>query len=250
MLPIQLPMQPINMSRRRTSRIIPRSDIIAAATTATVDIDTLKDHTNTNTLGGSGTISAAAASAPSSGAGSSESGKSSNNNMNASPLTWLSRIILKAEKNERLHYHSNGHHHHHHHHHHHGHRRTLSSSQPLIKQLFTKATVVTLEQKYATVQWAGTSMIITRYPSFPLHHILFPPHFWQCQSHENSFYSQGFLTFRWNDPTSPSTHSQENNSTPEFATNIFQLQRDFCFPAVSIVCALIAVTISLPYIPT
>ncbi|OAQ33325.1 hypothetical protein K457DRAFT_15360 [Linnemannia elongata AG-77] len=189
-LPIQLPMQPINMSRRRTSRIIPHSDIIAVAATATVDIDTLKDLTNTNTLGGSRMISTVAASAPSSGAGSSESGNSNNSNINASPLTWLSRIILKAEKNERLHYHSNGrHHHHHHHHHHHGHRRTLSSSQPLIKQLFTKATVVTLEQKYATVQWAAEFYCTISSPCFALPILLYLD-----------------PTFRWSAPEIHITH--------------------------------------------
>ncbi|KAF8933359.1 hypothetical protein BGZ47_010893 [Haplosporangium gracile] len=172
-LPIQLPMQPINMSRRRTSRVIPLSDIIAAATTTTIDIDTLKDNTTLSSLGRPGKISAAAALAPSSGAGSSESGNSST--INASPLTWLSRIILKAEKNERLHYHSNGRHHHHHHHHHHGHghRRTLSSSQPLIKQLFSKATVVTLEQKYATVLWAAEFYCTISSPCFALPVLLY-----------------------------------------------------------------------------
>ncbi|KAF9131931.1 hypothetical protein BGW39_001097 [Mortierella sp. 14UC] len=179
-LPIQLPMQPINMSRRRTSRIIPRSDIIAAAATTTVDIDTFKISTTRaahvdgvddhalSLLGGSGIPT-------SSGAGSPESTHSSNSNsLNPSPLAWLSRIILKAEKNERLHYHSNGRHHHHHHHGHgHGHRRTLSSSTPLIKQLFSKATVVTLEKKYATVQWAAEFYCTISSPCFALPILLY-----------------------------------------------------------------------------
>ncbi|KAG0270595.1 hypothetical protein BGZ95_001628 [Linnemannia exigua] len=174
-LPIQLPMQPINMSRRRTSRIIPHSDIIAAAATATVDIDTLKSTHLDGTNNTSHVLSSLGGSAlSSSGAGSSESthSNSSNSNLNPSPLAWLSRIILKAEKNERLHYHSNGRHHHHHHHGH-GHRRTLSSSTPLIKQLFSKATVVTLEKKYATVQWAAEFYCTISSPCFALPILLY-----------------------------------------------------------------------------
>ncbi|KAF9914867.1 hypothetical protein FBU30_002327, partial [Linnemannia zychae] len=90
--PIQLPLQPISMSRRRASRIIPRADIIAAAaTTAAVDIDIIKPFLNDtannyskSSFEGSNVISTASLS--SSEAGSSES---SNNTMNLSPLAWL-----------------------------------------------------------------------------------------------------------------------------------------------------------------
>ncbi|KAF9093452.1 hypothetical protein BGX23_003324 [Mortierella sp. AD031] len=187
------------MSRRRTSRIIPRSDLVVAA--ATIDIDSVKprassDNNHTivspsSTSLGRSEISATTtttAKATASGAGSSEQPM-------ASPLTWLSRIILKAEKNERLHYHPNGHSHHHHHHHHHhhgrshGHRRTLSSSQPLIKQLFSKATVVTLEKKYATVQWAAEFYCTISSPCFALPVLLYLD-----------------PTFRWSAPEIHITH--------------------------------------------
>ncbi|KAF9984011.1 hypothetical protein BGZ75_004414 [Mortierella antarctica] len=174
-LPIQLPIQPLNMSRRRVSRVIPKPDAVAATSSS---------------ASGSVTNSAAAA-MPASVAGISV-GKSSkpaasgasNNGVkplapasagplegqsHASPLTWLSRVITKAGQDERLHYHPHGQHHHsHNHHHHHQHSRSpsaaghghVSPSAPLVQQLFSKATVVTLEKKYATVHWAAlTSML-------------------------------------------------------------------------------------------
>ncbi|KAF9909188.1 hypothetical protein EC991_008948 [Linnemannia zychae] len=116
-------MQPINMSRRRTSHIIPRSDIIAAAATTTVDIDAFKSsaaaaHVNgpnnyaLSSLGGSGISSSSSGSGP-------------------------------------------------------------SDSTPLIKQLFSKATVVTLEKKYATVQWAAEFYCTISSPCFALPILLY-----------------------------------------------------------------------------
>ncbi|KAF9579183.1 hypothetical protein BGW38_004655, partial [Lunasporangiospora selenospora] len=71
-----------------------------------------------------------------------------------SSLAWLSRVITKAGQDERLHYHPNGQRQHCHHHHHHHHHHNAVDTLPLRKQLFSKANVVTLEKKYATVHWA------------------------------------------------------------------------------------------------
>ncbi|KAI8362266.1 hypothetical protein B0O80DRAFT_435438 [Mortierella sp. GBAus27b] len=101
-----------------------------------------------------------------------------------SPLAWLSRVITKAGQDERLHYHSHGHHHHHHHHHHQHRRHSRSHSHshhhhhhdpsaPLRKQLFSKATVVTLEKKYATVQWAAEFYCTISSPCFALPVLLY-----------------------------------------------------------------------------
>ncbi|KAF9198931.1 hypothetical protein BGZ49_000127 [Haplosporangium sp. Z 27] len=157
-LPIQLPMQPLNMSRRRASRTISRSEAIAAGVIQhdNVDLTSIDELSALHEV----------------------SGSSNNNNVSSnpytSPLTWLSRVITKAGRDERLHYHTNGHHHHHHHHHGHGHSRSLSTSNlPLKKQLFSKATVVTLEKKYATVNWAAEFYCTISSPCFALPLLLY-----------------------------------------------------------------------------
>ncbi|KAF9111644.1 hypothetical protein BGX27_004624 [Mortierella sp. AM989] len=154
-LPIQLPMQPLNMSRRRASRTITRSEAIAAGVAVNGDSD-ISHHPSMD--------------------GAVLSGVSGTNSEDAytSPLTWLSRVITKAGQDERLHYHANGHHHHHHHHHHHSRSSSLSTSNvPLRKQLFTKATVVTLEKKYATVNWAAEFYCTISSPCFALPLLLY-----------------------------------------------------------------------------
>lgn len=134
-LPIQLPMQSIHMSRRRTSRIMTRSETTAAGSA----------HKHIELDISSPTVSTFEEQA----------------HHQLSMLARLSRMITRAGKEERLHYHHNGgphqHHHHHHHHHRHSHGHGHSPTTPpsLKKQLFAKATVVTLEKKYATVHWAG-----------------------------------------------------------------------------------------------
>ncbi|KAF9576503.1 hypothetical protein EC968_007981 [Mortierella alpina] len=199
------------MSRRRVSRVIPKSDAIAA------------------TLSANGSVagSAAAAAAPGSVAGISveksskpATGGASNgiimhpslpsvgpseSQSRASPLTWLSRVITKAGQDERLHYHPHGqhhhshHHHNHHHHHHHHHQQHtrspsaghghVSPKAPLVQQLFSKATVVTLEKKYATVHWAAEFYCTISSPCFALPVLLyFDP------------------SFRWSAPEIHTTH--------------------------------------------
>lgn len=139
-LPIQLPMQPIHMSRRRTSRIMTRSETAAVGSA----------HKHIELDISSPTVSTF----------------EEQSHHQLSMLARLSRMITRAGKEERLHYHPNGgphqHHHHHHHHRRHSHSHSHGSTSPpsLKKQLFAKATVVTLEKKYATVHWAGEFNII------------------------------------------------------------------------------------------
>ncbi|KAG0359301.1 hypothetical protein BC939DRAFT_457672 [Gamsiella multidivaricata] len=199
-LPIQLPMQPLNISRRRASRAIAlglpslntaaisandienemwgsKSSASATADSVSYSIhspSSLSSTTNVplwNTKAGHGT-----------GPGTGPPTMSSRENTYTSPLTWLSRVITKAGRDERLHYHSNGHHHHHHHHGHtrshshslhHHHHQQLSPSAPLTKQLFSKATVVTLERKYATVHWAAEFYCTISSPCFALPLLLY-----------------------------------------------------------------------------
>ncbi|KAG0067133.1 hypothetical protein BGZ92_005178 [Podila epicladia] len=133
-LPIQLPMQSIHMSRRRTSRIMTRSETAAVGSFKHVELDISSPTVSTF---------------------------EEQPHHQLSMLARLSRMITRAGKEERLHYHPYGgphqHHHHHHHRHSHSHSHNAATSPSLKKQLFSKATVVTLEKKYATVHWAVES---------------------------------------------------------------------------------------------
>ncbi|CAO3567381.1 unnamed protein product [Mortierella alpina] len=205
-LPIQLPIQPLNMSRRRVSRVISKSDATAATSLPTngsathnsaapaslADISVEKS----SKPAASGASNGAVHASPPASAGPLES------QSRTSPLTWLSRVITKAGQDERLHYHPHGqhhhshHHHHHHHSHHHQHGRSssvghghVSPSTPLVQQLFSKATVVTLERKYATVHWAAEFYCTISSPCFALPLLLY------CDS-----------SFRWSAPEIHTTH--------------------------------------------
>ncbi|KAF8924598.1 hypothetical protein EDD21DRAFT_418091 [Dissophora ornata] len=224
-LPIHLPMQPLNISRRRTSRIITRSDTAAAVAAATssgvaVTSDQIEMMKMMGSKPASGSdsvsytiqslspVAGSTGPMPSSGtaAASESSSSTESTHTYTSPLAWLSRVITKAGRDERLHYHPNGQHHHshgyntrsqshlhghqqlhshshsHHHHHH-------SSSSSLSKQLFSKATVVTLEQKYATVHWAAEFYCTISSPCFALPLLLYLD-----------------PTFRWSAPEIHTTH--------------------------------------------
>ncbi|KAF9427832.1 hypothetical protein BGZ76_002172 [Entomortierella beljakovae] len=106
-LPIQLPMQPINLSRRRASRTEANGPFPSG---------TNEVNSKVSSLDGASEVA-----------------------FTSSPLAWLSRVITKAGRDERR----NASH--------------SSTTLPLKKQLFSKATVVTLEKKYATVSWADPS---------------------------------------------------------------------------------------------
>ncbi|KAG0327922.1 hypothetical protein BGZ99_006594 [Dissophora globulifera] len=207
-LPIRLPIQPLALSRRRTSRAIARSDAAALAATAGISSsssnsgDTIdpvelkkarkKPATDGSSLSSTTTTSLPRATIPTTTTGqgvefdtmSSPSATSTAESAFTSPLTWLSRLITKAGQDERLHYHPNGQHqhslngryqplHHHSHHHHHHHHHHSNSSAPLAKQLFSKATVVTLEPKYATVHWAAEFYCTISSPCFALPLLLY-----------------------------------------------------------------------------
>lgn len=179
-LPIQLPMQSIHMSRRRTSRIMTRSETAAAGSA----------HKHIQLDIASPTVSTF----------------EEQPHHQLSMLARLSRMITRAGKEERLHYHPNGGPHQHHHHQHHHHRRHSHShshgsttSPSLKKQLFSKATVVTLEKKYATVHWAGefnkillmmTCLCSLVFPPFsPFFFALFYEIDCPCVSHDRSLAS-------------------------------------------------------------
>ncbi|KAF9937691.1 hypothetical protein BGZ65_001138 [Modicella reniformis] len=183
-LPIQLPMQPLNMSRRRASRSTVGVAAAAAApessnetsdnATVAVAINDVGNNKASGPATESGSYTVHPTSAPEAGGNESSS--------YTSPLAWLSRVITKAGQEERLHYHANGHHHHnrsHHHahgyqplHHSHSHHHQ-DPSVPLQKQLFSKATVVTLEKKYATVHWAAEFYCTITSPCFALPVLLY-----------------------------------------------------------------------------
>ncbi|KAF9378604.1 hypothetical protein CPB97_009480 [Podila verticillata] len=168
-LPIQLPMQPIHMSRRRTSRIMTRSETAAVGSA----------HKHIELDISSPTVSTF----------------EEQSHHQLSMLARLSRMITRAGKEERLHYHPNGgphqHHHHHHHHRRHSHSHSHGSTSPpsLKKQLFAKATVVTLEKKYATVHWAAEFYCTITSPCFALPLLLYLD-----------------PSFRWSAPEIHSTH--------------------------------------------
>ncbi|KAF9962022.1 hypothetical protein BGZ72_000089 [Mortierella alpina] len=201
-LPIQLSIQPLNMSRRRGSRAIARSDTIAGTSSASGSV-----NNNTAIPATVASISVEKGSKPAAGGASNTtlhplplaSAGPLETQSRASPLTWLSRVITKAGQDERLHYHPHGqhhHHHHHHHNHHHQHSRSpsaghghVSPSAPLVQQLFSKATVVTLEKKYATVHWAAEFYCTISSPCFALPILLY------CDP-----------SFRWSAPEIHTTH--------------------------------------------
>ncbi|KAF9429981.1 hypothetical protein BGZ94_008786 [Podila epigama] len=177
-LPIQLPMQPMHYSRRRTSRIMTRSETAALEGYRHVQL-------NLSTM---------------------EEQKQEQQHPyphQMSALARLSRLITRAGKEERLHYHPNGgphQQHHRHHHSHHSHRHSYSHSHShshglphpplsLKKQLFSKATVVTLEQKYSTVHWAAEFYCTITSPCFALPLLLYLD-----------------PAFRWSSPDIHSTH--------------------------------------------
>ncbi|KAG0252672.1 hypothetical protein BG011_006852 [Mortierella polycephala] len=176
-LPIQLPMQPMNISRRRASRTVPRSDVIAALNTSSDNSHANNGFTSTTVVeNDSYTIP---------GSSGTRVGTEPVEAVYTSPLAWLSRVITKAGQDERLHYHPNGSHHHHHHNHNHSHQQhsrslsqghhpgQLSATAPLRKQLFSKATVVTLEKKYSTVHWAAEFYCTISSPFFALPVLLY-----------------------------------------------------------------------------
>ncbi|KAF9915533.1 hypothetical protein BX616_005961 [Lobosporangium transversale] len=183
-LPLQLPIQPLNISRRRTSRTVSRSDALAAvANSIAINPTTSRDgfvigneidpkYINNNA---SSTLSSPTTSyGPESTAVATSVVDSKDAYI--SPLAWLSRVITKAGQDERLHYHSNGQHHHHHHHHCHHRSHVIekeATNLPLKRQLFTKATVVTLEKKYATVHWAAEFYCTISSPFFALPVLLY-----------------------------------------------------------------------------
>ncbi|KAG9326555.1 hypothetical protein KVV02_001482 [Mortierella alpina] len=126
-LPIQLPIQPLNMSRRRVSRVIPKPDAVSATSSS---------------ASGSVTNSAAAA-MPASVAG------------------------ISVEKSSK----------------------PAASGASNNGQLFSKATVVTLEKKYATVHWAAEFYCTISSPCFALPVLLY------CDP-----------SFRWSAPEIHTTH--------------------------------------------
>ncbi|KAG0203991.1 hypothetical protein BGX28_003919 [Mortierella sp. GBA30] len=87
-LPIQLPIQPLNMSRRRVSRVTARSDIEAAAYGGSASGHSVALVTD---------ISVERSSKPAAGATSiTGSSFGPSDETHVSPLTWISRVITKA----------------------------------------------------------------------------------------------------------------------------------------------------------
>ncbi|KAG0362797.1 hypothetical protein BG005_004174 [Podila minutissima] len=214
-LPIQLPMQSIHMSRRRISRIMTRSETAAVGTFKHIELDV-----------SSPTVSTFEEQPP----------------HQLSMLARFSRMITRAGKEERLHYHPNGGPHQHHHHHRHSHSHSHNATTPLSlkKQLFAKATVVTLEKKYATVHWAAEFYCTITSPCFalPLFLYLDP-------------------SFRWSAPEIHSTHFTialsvltALTSTLYHATlyKIFS-SLDACFATIIMVPALIGSVVHCEWTP-
>ncbi|KAF9315876.1 hypothetical protein BG003_002564 [Podila horticola] len=127
-LPIQLPMQSIHMSRRRTSRIMTRSETTAAGSA----------HKHIELDISSPTVS-----------------------------------TFEEQAHHQLH----------------GHGHSPTTPPSLKKQLFAKATVVTLEKKYATVHWAAEFYCTITSPCFALPLLLYLD-----------------PSFRWSAPEIHSTH--------------------------------------------